>query len=122
MSPNWRSFREFCHTAAPVQGEWLKRSKWLLDHVFMRKIIKITAAAVLLLFVAVLGYGVYGYFDALTDSEELVTRAERLLAHNLGGASLGEERYHQLLAVQNPTFEQRFSYIESFQFHADFVS
>lgn len=72
----------------------------------MRKIIKITAAAVLLLFLAVLGYGAYGYFDALTDSKGLVTRAERLLAENLGGASLGEERYHQLLAVQDPTFEQ----------------
>lgn len=122
MSPTWRSFRELCHTAAPMNVAWLKRSEWLQDHVFMRKIIKITAAAVLLLFVAVLGYGAYGYFDALTDSEELATQAERLLAHNLGGASLGEERYHQLLAVQDPTFEQRFSYMESCQFHADFVS
>ncbi|WP_298812837.1 transglycosylase domain-containing protein [uncultured Roseibium sp.] len=72
----------------------------------MRRIIKITAAAVLLLFLGVLGYGAYGYFDALAASEELEARAESLLAENLGGSSLGEERYRQLLVVQDPAFEQ----------------
>ncbi|MBG6160997.1 membrane carboxypeptidase/penicillin-binding protein PbpC [Labrenzia sp. EL_195] len=72
----------------------------------MRRYFKITAAAVLLLFAGVLGYGAYGYFDALASSEELEARADSLLAENLGGSSLGQERYRQLLVVQDPAFEQ----------------
>ncbi|MCR9061240.1 MAG: transglycosylase domain-containing protein [Rhodobacteraceae bacterium] len=72
----------------------------------MRRIFKITAAALLLLFAGVLGYGAYGYFDALAASEELAARADSLLAENLGGSSLGQERYRQLLVVQDPAFEQ----------------
>ncbi|WP_422382971.1 transglycosylase domain-containing protein [Roseibium album] len=72
----------------------------------MRRYFKITAAAVLLLFAGVLGYGAYGYFDALAASEELEARADSLLAENLGGSSLGQERYRQLLVVQDPAFEQ----------------
>lgn len=72
----------------------------------MRRIFKIAAAALLLLFAGVLGYGAYGYFDALAASEELEARADSLLAENLGGSSLGQERYRQLLVVQDPAFEQ----------------
>lgn len=72
----------------------------------MRKFVKITAAAVLLIFAVILGYGAYGYFDAITDSVELETRANSLIEQKLGGASLGEDRYHQLLAVQDPAFER----------------
>ncbi|KAG1650056.1 DNA replication and repair protein RecF [Nymphon striatum] len=53
-----------------------------------------------------LGYGAYGYFDARSEAEKLQARANDLLMKNLGGSSLGEERYRQLLAVQDPTFEQ----------------
>lgn len=60
----------------------------------------------LLLFAGVLGYGAYGYFDARAASEELAARADSLLAENLGGSSLGQERYRQLLVVQDPAFEQ----------------
>ncbi len=70
------------------------------------RIFKISAAVVLLLFIGVLGYGAYGYFDALTDSEALEARADNLLVEDLGGSSLGEERYRQLLMVQDPAFEQ----------------
>ncbi|MFN3252082.1 transglycosylase domain-containing protein [Roseibium album] len=72
----------------------------------MRRIFKIAAAALLLLFAGGLGYGAYGYFDALAASEELEARADSLLAENLGGSSLGQERYRQLLVVQDPAFEQ----------------
>ncbi|MBG6155541.1 membrane carboxypeptidase/penicillin-binding protein PbpC [Labrenzia sp. EL_159] len=72
----------------------------------MKRIFKIAAAALLLLFAGVLGYGAYGYFDALAASEELEARADSLLAENLGGSSLGQERYRQLLVVQDPAFEQ----------------
>ncbi|MCY6383345.1 transglycosylase domain-containing protein [Hoeflea prorocentri] len=72
----------------------------------MRRIFKITSIAVLLFLVGVIGYGAFGYFDALSDSEELEARADGLIAEDLGGSSLGEERYRQLLVVQDPAFEQ----------------
>lgn len=72
----------------------------------MRRIFKITSLALLLLVVGLLGYGAYGYFDALADAEALEARAKGLMAENLGGSSLGEQRYRQLIAVQDPAFEE----------------
>lgn len=72
----------------------------------MRRFFGITSIASLLLLAGLSGYGAYGYFDALSDAEALEARAKRLIAENLGGSSLGEERYRQLLAVQDPAFEQ----------------
>lgn len=71
----------------------------------MRKVFKIAAGAVALVVVGCLGYGAYGYFDAMSDADDLRARADTLLAADLGGSSLGEERYRQLLAVQDPQFE-----------------
>lgn len=74
--------------------------------IFLRRVFNFTALTVLLLLAGLLGSGSSGYFDALTDAEELEARANGLLAENLGGASLGEVRYRQLLAVQDPAFEE----------------
>ncbi len=71
----------------------------------MRRLFEITFVVLLLVVVGLLGYGAYGYFDALADAEELEAKASGLLAEDLGGSSLGEERYRQLLAVQDPAFE-----------------
>ncbi|WP_299482351.1 hypothetical protein [uncultured Roseibium sp.] len=72
----------------------------------MRKLIKISAVSLMIAFLGLVFYGVHGYFDAISDSEELEARADSLLAADLGGSSLGEERYRQLLMVQDPAFEQ----------------
>ncbi|MET1414747.1 transglycosylase domain-containing protein [Roseibium sp. HPY-6] len=71
----------------------------------MRKLFKFLAASVLLLLVGTTVYGASGYLDAISDSKELEARADRLIAADLGGASLGNERYRQLLTVQDPAFE-----------------
>ncbi|WP_319414591.1 transglycosylase domain-containing protein [uncultured Cohaesibacter sp.] len=47
----------------------------------------------------------YGYMDAIADADRLRARAEALIASGFGGSSLGEERYRQLLMVQDPHFE-----------------
>uniref|UniRef100_UPI003BAC39AE transglycosylase domain-containing protein n=1 Tax=Stappia sp. TaxID=1870903 RepID=UPI003BAC39AE len=72
----------------------------------MKRILKVVAGVVALVAVACVGYGAYGYLDALSDADDLRVRADALLAADLGGASLGDERYRQLLAVQDPRFEQ----------------
>lgn len=72
----------------------------------MRKIIKISAVSLILVFLGLVFYGAHGYFDAVSDSEELEARADSLLAADLGVSSLGEERYRQLLMLQDPAFEQ----------------
>ncbi|WP_299481317.1 transglycosylase domain-containing protein [uncultured Roseibium sp.] len=72
----------------------------------MKKFLKIVISAFALLIVGLLGFGAKGYYDATTDADDLSARANILLASQLGGASLGPERLRQLLAVQDPQFEQ----------------
>jgi membrane carboxypeptidase/penicillin-binding protein PbpC len=71
----------------------------------MKKIFKVATGVVALVVVGCVGYGAHGYFDAISDADDLRARADALLAANLGGSSLGEKRYRQLLAVQDPRFE-----------------
>ncbi|MFV0294584.1 MAG: glycosyl transferase, partial [Hyphomicrobiaceae bacterium] len=71
----------------------------------MSRFFKITIGALLFVVLGSLGYGAYGYFDAISDSENLRARADKLLVANRGGSSLGKKRYRQLLMVQDPEFE-----------------
>ncbi|QFT33018.1 monofunctional biosynthetic peptidoglycan transglycosylase [Labrenzia sp. THAF82] len=72
----------------------------------MKKFAKVGAGSIALLLVGCIGYGAFGYFDAISDADDLRTRADTLIASDFGGASLGAKRYQQLLAVQDPRFEQ----------------
>ncbi|KAG1650058.1 DNA replication and repair protein RecF [Nymphon striatum] len=94
----------------PLIGELLLynalETRFDRDYDLMKRFFKFTSLALVLLVVGLLGYGAYGYFDARSEAEKLQARANDLLMKNLGGSSLGEERYRQLLAVQDPTFEQ----------------
>ncbi len=72
----------------------------------MKKTLKMMALLIVGFVVAGFAYGTRGYLDAVAHSKELKQTADLLLEKNLGGKSLGTERYNQLLAVQDPTFEQ----------------
>lgn len=71
----------------------------------MKRFFKFLTVAFLLLITACSIYFAYGYFGAISASDDLRARADAIIAANLGGSSLGEERYHQLLMVQDPQFE-----------------
>ena len=66
----------------------LKRIVWLL----------------VLVLVAALAYGGWGYRDARVDTPALAARADALIADGRGGAALGPERRALLLAVEDPSF------------------
>ena len=71
----------------------------------MRRFVKFMLLFLFICILAVALYGAYGYFDALNDGAVLRQRANTLLSENRGGASLGADRYRQILLVQDPNFE-----------------
>ncbi|SNY93129.1 Transglycosylase [Cohaesibacter sp. ES.047] len=71
----------------------------------MRRFFKITLLFLFICISTVALYGALGYFDALGDSAALRQRANTILSENRGGASLGADRYRQILLVQDPNFE-----------------
>ncbi len=70
----------------------------------MLALIKYTSIALVVLILSCVAYAVVGYFDAISDAEVLRQRADDLIAGKYSGESLGEERLHQLLLVQDPAF------------------
>ena len=71
----------------------------------MKKLYKIIAIVFVVLIAGCGGYFAYGFFDAISDADALRARADRIIAASHGGSSLGEERYRQMLMVQDPQFE-----------------
>ncbi|WP_035266855.1 transglycosylase domain-containing protein [Ahrensia sp. 13_GOM-1096m] len=71
----------------------------------MKKIFIFITTSIILLIIAAFSYGAVGYFDAVRDADNLEQRAAKLMREGRSGASLGEIRYRQLLAVQDPQFE-----------------
>ena len=70
----------------------------------MMRILKY-AGIILTLFIAgVVGYGAKGYWDALSDAEDLRARADAVIAQGRGGDSLGTAHRSILLAVEDPDF------------------
>ncbi len=72
----------------------------------MTKILKITSVVLILILIALIGYGAKGYYDAVQRGEELRARADALIASGRGPDSLGNERLRVLLLVQDPGFYQ----------------
>ncbi|MCW5679556.1 MAG: transglycosylase domain-containing protein [Anaerolineales bacterium] len=72
----------------------------------MKKILKLGAVFICLSVVAVLGYGVKGYWDAVTSAPQLRLRADELIARGRGGESLGSEYLAILLRIQDPNFSE----------------
>ncbi|WP_292241359.1 transglycosylase domain-containing protein [Mesorhizobium sp.] len=72
----------------------------------MMRILKYAGVVVALLFVGLLGYGVKGYLDALSDAEGLRARADELIAQGRGGDSLGANHRAILLAVEDPNYSE----------------
>lgn len=71
----------------------------------MKRLFKFLSMVLLLLVICCGGYFAYGFVDAITAADDLKTKADSIIATGLGGSSLGEERYRQLLMVQDPQFE-----------------
>ena len=57
-----------------------------------------------ILLIATFVYGAKGFMDALSDAHELRVRADKLIANERGGASLGAEHLAILLLVEDPSF------------------
>jgi hypothetical protein len=70
----------------------------------MRRIFKVAGLFLSLLIIVASLYGGKGYWDALSDSSQLRHRADELIAHGRGGASLGAEHLAILLQVEDPNF------------------
>nr|WP_321981163.1 transglycosylase domain-containing protein [uncultured Cohaesibacter sp.] len=71
----------------------------------MKSLFKFLSMALVLLIVGCGGYFAFGFVDAITAADDQKTRADSIISAGLGGSSLGEERYRQLLMVQDPQFE-----------------
>ena len=71
----------------------------------MKRLFKYLSMVLVLLVTCCGGYFAYGFVDAITAADDLKTKADSIIAAGLGGSSLGEERYRQLLMVQDPQFE-----------------
>ena len=68
----------------------------------MKRLFKFLSMVLVVLALLVIccgGYFAYGFVDAITVAEDLKTKADSVIATGLGGSSLGEERYRQLLMV-----------------------
>lgn len=70
----------------------------------MMRLIKYGVLVIVVLIVAVIGYGGKGYWDAISDTGDLRQRADDLIARGRTGAGLGAEHLAVLLAVQDPSF------------------
>ena len=70
----------------------------------MKRVFKIATLALGLLFAGVLGYGAFGFWDAVRQSDEYATRANALIADGRGPEDLGAERLRQLILVQDPGY------------------
>jgi len=70
----------------------------------LRRTIGLIALLLLLAAIALLGYGVKGYFDARSDAPQLRARADHLIANKLGANGLGAGQLDQLLLVEDPAF------------------
>lgn len=70
----------------------------------MIRLLKYALLAITLLLVGMAGYGVKGYWDALSDAGDLRARADELIVEGRGSDSLGEGHRAILLAVEDPNF------------------
>lgn len=71
----------------------------------MRRVLKIGAVGMLLLVMAILGYGAFGYWDAVGQFDAYAERANALIADGNGPSDLGAERLRQLILVQDPGYQ-----------------
>ena len=72
----------------------------------MKKLLRLTVWALVLVLAAALTYAGIGYRDALADTPQLALRADQLIASGRGGDDLGERHKDILLAVEDPAFYQ----------------
>lgn len=70
----------------------------------MMRILKYGSLVVALLLIGLVGYGAKGYWDALSDAEDLRARADAVIAQGRGGDTLGAAHRAILLAVEDPSF------------------
>ncbi|WFE76032.1 transglycosylase domain-containing protein [Roseinatronobacter sp. S2] len=70
----------------------------------MKRALKFTATALVVLGVGFTGYGALGYWDAIRQSDKYETRADALIADGRGPDGLGAERLRQLVLVQDPAY------------------
>lgn len=70
----------------------------------MVRILKYVVIILTLLLIGFVGYGAKGYWDALSDAEDLRARADAVIAQGRGGDSLGTAHRAILLAVEDPDF------------------
>lgn len=70
----------------------------------MKRALKFAGVLVGVLLMVVLAFGAKGYLDALSDADELRTKADGLIASGLGGAALGADNLAVLLRVEDPNF------------------
>lgn len=70
----------------------------------MKRIFKFAGLLLGLLIIAAVAYGAKGYWDALSDAQQLGQRADDLTAQGRGSASLGADHLAILLTVEDPNF------------------
>ncbi|WFE75813.1 transglycosylase domain-containing protein [Roseinatronobacter sp. S2] len=70
----------------------------------MKRALKFTATALVVLGVGFTGYGALGYWDAIRQSDKYETRADALIADGRGPDGLGADRLRQLVLVQDPAY------------------
>ena len=70
----------------------------------MKIALRMIGSVALVIVMAVLAYGLHGYFSARADAASLSRRADALIAQHRGPEDLGPGRIQQLLLVEDPGF------------------
>lgn len=70
----------------------------------MKRVAYVFGVLIVIMLVAVLTYGLEGYFSAREDARSLRLRADWLIAEHRGPEDLGPGRIEQLLMVEDPGF------------------
>jgi membrane carboxypeptidase/penicillin-binding protein PbpC len=70
----------------------------------MKSVFGWSSTIILLLAMAIVGYGLSGYFAARADAPDLAGRGDRLIKTHRGAGDLGQGRAEQILLVDDPGF------------------
>lgn len=70
----------------------------------MRRILGIVLSLLGLVLAGAIGYGAFGYWDAVRQADAYAARADALIADDRGPEDLGIEHLRQLILVQDPGF------------------
>lgn len=92
-------------TQSLLEAHFPSTQRFILENVrVMKLLLKSVLGVLALLLLGTSLYGAKGYFDALSDSAQLVARADQLINSGKAGADLGSGRLEQLLRVQDPAY------------------